>query len=131
MAPLTGKTLLIGSGACARRIAEDILTQASDLIIASTGEGFGLSTTPVPIDTAEEWARVYTKTKVRSCQGTVGDFKVVLERNGEKRTAAVDQVIIAEDERRIPIFSSYGLTRTAKVIALSQLEKLLHEKFRR
>jgi len=129
MAPLTGKTLLIGSGACARRIAEDIATQATNLIIASTGEGSGLSTTPVPTDTAEEWARVYTQTKVCSCQGTVGDFKVVLERNGEKRTAAVDQVIIAEDERRIPVFSSYGLTRTAKVIALSQLEKLLHENF--
>ncbi len=29
VAPLTGKTLLIGSGACARRIAEDILTQTA------------------------------------------------------------------------------------------------------
>jgi coenzyme F420-reducing hydrogenase delta subunit/Pyruvate/2-oxoacid:ferredoxin oxidoreductase delta subunit len=124
---LTGKTLLIGSGACAHRIAEDILTQTSDLIIASTGESFALSTRPVSIDTAEEWANVYTKTKVHSCRGTVGDFKVVLERNGEKRIAAVDKVIIAEDEKRIPGFSSYGLTRTAKVIALSQLEKLLHE----
>jgi len=127
VAPLTGKTLLIGSGPCARRIAEDILTQASDLIIASTGESFGVSTTPVSIDTAEEWARVYTKTKVHSCRGTVGNFKVVLERNGEKRTAAVDKVIIAEDEKRTACFSAYGLTGTAKVMALSQLEKLLHE----
>ena len=127
MAPLTGKTLLIGSGACARRIAEDILTQESDLIIASTGEGFDLSTTPVSIDRAQEWAGVYTKTKVYSCQGAVGDFKVVLERNGEKRTAAVDKVIVAEDERRIPVFSSYGLIRTDRVMALSPLEKLLHE----
>jgi coenzyme F420-reducing hydrogenase delta subunit/Pyruvate/2-oxoacid:ferredoxin oxidoreductase delta subunit len=124
---LTGKTLLIGNGPCARRIAEDILTQASDLIIASTGESFGVSTTPVSIDTADEWARVYTKTKVHSCRGTVGDFKVVLECNGEKRTAAVDKVIIAEDEKRTACFSAYGLTGTAKVMALSQLEKLLHE----
>ena len=126
VAPLTGKTLLIGSGACARCIAEDILTQESDLVIASTEEGFGVSTRPVSIDTAEEWARVYTKTKVHSCQGTVGDFKVVLKRNGEKITAAVDKVIIAEDEKRIACFSAYGLTGTAKVMALSQLEKLLH-----
>ena len=127
VAPLTGKTLLIGSGACARRIAEDIMTQESDLIIASTGEGFGLSTRPVSIDPAEEWAKVYSKTKVHSCQGTVGDFKVVLERDGKKRTTVVDQVIIAEDEKRIAGFSSYGLTRTAKIIALSQLGKLLRE----
>jgi len=124
---LTGKTLLIGSGACAHRIAEDILTQESDLIIASTGEVFGLPKTPVSIDMAEEWAMVYTKTKVHSCRGAVGDFKVVLERNGEKKTAAVDQIIIAEDEKRIPGFSYYGLTQTAKVMALSQLEKLLHD----
>jgi coenzyme F420-reducing hydrogenase delta subunit/Pyruvate/2-oxoacid:ferredoxin oxidoreductase delta subunit len=123
--PLTGKTLLIGSGACARRIAEDILTQAPDLIIASTGESFGVSTTPVSIDTAEKWARVYKKTKVHSCRGTVGDFKVVLECNGEKRTAAVDRVIIAEDEKRTACFSAYGLTGTDRVMALSQLEKLL------
>jgi len=127
VAPLTGKTLLIGSGECARRIAEDILTLESDLIIASTGEGFDLSTMPVAIDTAEEWAKVYTKTKVHSCQGSVGDFKVVFERNGAKRTAVVDQVIIAEEGRRIASFSAYGLTRTAKVMALSQLEKLLLE----
>jgi coenzyme F420-reducing hydrogenase delta subunit/Pyruvate/2-oxoacid:ferredoxin oxidoreductase delta subunit len=57
----------------------------------------------------------------------VGDFKVVLERNGEKRTAAVQKVIIAEDEKRLAGFSSYGLTPTAKVMALSQLEKLLYD----
>ncbi len=124
---MTAKTLLIGSGACAHRIAEDILTQESDLIIASTGEGFGVSTRSVSLDPAAEWTKVYSKTKVHSCQGTVGDFKVVLECDGEKKTAAVDQVIIAEDGSRIADFSSYGLTRTAKVIALSQLEKLLHE----
>ena len=127
VAPFTGKTLLIGSGACARRIAEDIWTQTSDLIIASTGENFGLSTRPVPVAKTEEGNKIFTRTKVHSCRGTVGDFKVVLECNGKKRTAAVAKVIIAEDEKRIPGFSSYGLTRTAKVMALSQLEELLPE----
>ena len=124
---MTAKTLLIGSGACAHRIAEDILAQTSDLIIASTAESFVLSTRPASMDTAEEGAKIYTGTTVHSCQGTVGDFKVVLERNGEKRTAAVEKVILAEDEKRISSFSSYGLTRTAKVMALSQLGELLNE----
>jgi coenzyme F420-reducing hydrogenase delta subunit/Pyruvate/2-oxoacid:ferredoxin oxidoreductase delta subunit len=124
---LTGKTLLIGSGACAHRIAEDIWTQTSDLIIASPEKSFGLSTKPVSMATAEEGVKIYTRTKVHSCRGTVGDFNVVLECNGEKITAAVEKVIIAEDEKRIPVFSAYGLTRTAKVMALSQLGKLLHE----
>ena len=127
MVPLTGKTLLIGSGACARRIAEDIPAQETDLIVASTGAGFGLSTTPDSKDTAEEWAKVLTQTKVHSCRGAVGDFKVALARNGEIRTAAVDQIIIAEDEKRIADFSSYGLTRTDRVMAFSELNKLLLE----
>jgi coenzyme F420-reducing hydrogenase delta subunit/Pyruvate/2-oxoacid:ferredoxin oxidoreductase delta subunit len=127
VASLNGKTLLIGSGACARRIAEDISAQESDLIIASTGAGFGLSTTPDSKYPAEAWAKVYTQTKVHSCQGAVGDFKVALERNGEKRTAAVDQIIIAEDEKRIADFSAYGLTRTDRVLALSEFNKLLNE----
>jgi coenzyme F420-reducing hydrogenase delta subunit/Pyruvate/2-oxoacid:ferredoxin oxidoreductase delta subunit len=75
----------------------------------------------------EEGNKIFTRTKVHSCRGTVGDFKVVLECNGKKRIAAVAKVIIAEDEKRIPGFSSYGLTRTAKVMALSQLEELLPE----
>ena len=124
---MTAKTLLIGSGACARRIAEDIPAQESDLIVATTGAGFSLSTTPDSKDTAQEWAKVYTQTKVHSCRGAVGDFKVALECNGEIRTAAVDQIIIAEDEKRIPDFSSYGLTRTDRVMALSELKKLLPE----
>ena len=127
VAPLTAKTLLIGSGACARRIAEVRLTQTSDLIIASTVESFGLSARSASMATAEEGAKIYTRTKVHSCRGTVGDFKVVLDHDGEKRTTTVGKVIIAEDEKRIPGFSSYGLTRTAKAIALSQLRLLLDE----
>lgn len=127
VATLTGKTLLIGGGACARRIAEDIWTQTSDLIIASSGESFGLSTKSASMVPAEEGAKIYTRTKVHSCRGTVGDFKVVLECSGKKRTAAVEQVIIAEDEKRISGFSAYGLTRSSKVMALSQLKELLHE----
>jgi len=124
---LSGKTLLIGNGECARRIAEAILMRDPDLIIASTGEAFGLPTSSASKDKAEKWGQVYTNTKVHSCQGTLGDFKVTLERDGEKRIVAVDQIIIAENEQRIPDFSSYGLTRTDKVMALSQLEKQLDE----
>jgi coenzyme F420-reducing hydrogenase delta subunit/Pyruvate/2-oxoacid:ferredoxin oxidoreductase delta subunit len=124
---LSGKTLLIGSGECARRIAEAILTRDPDLIIATAGESLGWSTSSTAKNRAGEWGQVYTNTKIHSCKGTVGDFKVTLECDGAKRIAAVDQIIIAENEQRIPDFSSYGLTRTDKVVALSQLEKQLDQ----
>jgi len=120
---LTGKTLLIGSGVCARRIAEDIIAQESDMIVASTGEDFGVSSASVTADKAEELATVCTNTKVISCQGTVGDFRVALDCNGEKQIAAVNQVIIAEDEKRIPKFSLYGLSQTNRVMAISRVKK--------
>ena len=127
MEHLTGKTLLIGSGECARRIAEAILTRDANLIIASAEDGLGLSPNSISIDKGEKWDHVHTYTKVQSCQGAVGDFRVVLECDGQKKIAAVDKIIIAEDEQRIPCFSAYGLTRTDKIMALSQLEKQLHE----
>ena len=119
--------MLIGSGECARRIAEAILTRDANLIIASAEDGLGLSPNSISIDKGEKWDHVHTYTKVQSCQGAVGDFRVVLECDGQKKIAAVDKIIIAEDEQRIPCFSAYGLTRTDKIMALSQLEKQLHE----
>jgi coenzyme F420-reducing hydrogenase delta subunit/NAD-dependent dihydropyrimidine dehydrogenase PreA subunit len=124
---LTGKTLLIGDGACARRIAEGILNEESDLIVASTGDTFGLTTNPESTDATEKYGQIFTKTKVHACQGTVGDFKVVLEYNGEKRIVAVEKIVIAEDDKRISDFSSYDLTPTEKLMPLSRLEKLLPE----
>ncbi len=125
---LSGKTLLIGSGACARRIAENILTGESDLIVASSGNGFGLSTTSATLDWVAERVELYAHTKVQSCQGAAGDFKVVLESDGQKRIAAVDKIILAEDEQRIPCYPAYGLTPTDRILALSQLENRLDDK---
>ena len=122
---LTAKTLLIGSGACAGRIAEALLTRGSELIIATADDGLGLSAICPSIDRGDKWDPVHTHTKVKSCQGALGDFSVILESDGQKKTAVVKKIIIAEDELRMPCFSSYGLTRTDKVTALSQLEDQL------
>ena len=124
---MTGKTLLIGSGACARRIAENISSRETDLIVASPGNGFGLSATSATLDRVEERFELYARTKVESCQGVAGDFRVVFESDGQKRIAAVDKIILAEEEQRIPYFSAYGLTPTDNIWALSQLENRLDD----
>ena len=97
------------------------------MIIAATGESFDGSLASAAAGKAVKQAKVYTKTKVLSCRGAVGNFEVALNDNGIKRTVAVEQIIIAEAEKRIPCFSSYGLTRTNKVMALSHLKKRLFE----
>jgi len=118
---LTGKTLLIGSGNCARRIADELAARGAEMVIATLGPSFDDSLA------AAEQIKVYTKTKVLSCRGAVGHFEVALDGNGVKPRAAVEQIVIAGEEKRIPLFSSYGLTRTDTVMALSRLKRLLSE----
>ena len=124
---MNAKTLLIGSGICAHRIAEDILAQDPELIIASRETDFDLSPDSLRAPGAGESATVFTNATVRSCHGTVGDFTVTLDCNGEKQIAAVERVIIAEDEKRVPNFSGYNLNRTDTVMAISRLKELLEE----
>ena len=115
--PLTAKTLLIGSGPCARRIVEETPALNTDMIVAAP-EGFSLSADSIT-------AAVWENTKVVSCQGTLGNFRVTLARNGEEQIAAVDRIIIAGEETRIAQFSRYGLTPTERVISVSQMKSLL------
>jgi coenzyme F420-reducing hydrogenase delta subunit/Pyruvate/2-oxoacid:ferredoxin oxidoreductase delta subunit len=79
------------------------------------------------MDQAGQSDHFYSHTKVQSCQGAVGDFKVILDCNGQQRIAAVEQIIIAEDEQHLPCFSDYGLSPSDYVLALSQLELQLDE----
>jgi quinone-modifying oxidoreductase subunit QmoB len=127
MIKLTAKTLLIGGGACARRIAEDLTAKESDLIVAVLGEDLDSSSAAASAGRVGKRAKVYSKTKVLSCRGSVGDFEVLLEHNGEKQTATVEKIIIAEEEKRIPVFSGYGLFQATGVISISRLNNLLAE----
>ena len=124
---MTGKTLLIGSGNCARRIADELAARGAGMVIATLGQSFDGSLAAAAAGTADEQIKVYTKTKVLSCRGAAGHFEVALDDNGVKRKAAVEQIVIAGEEKRIPCFSSYGLTRTDTVMALSRLKRLLSE----
>ncbi len=117
---MSGKTLLIGQGACARRIAQDLASELAEIIIATPAEGFNL-----PADQTRKRAEVYPKTRVLSCSGTVGEFAVALDCNGQKRSVAVDRIVIAESDQRLPEFSRYGLTPGEKVMDISRLHTWL------
>ena len=122
---MNAKILLIGSGICAHRIADDILAQDPELIIASREKVFGLSPDSPRATGAGEPATVLTNATVRSCHGAVGDFRVTLDCKGDKQIAAVERVIIAEDEKRVPNFSDYDLNPTDSVMSISRLKEML------
>jgi saccharopine dehydrogenase-like NADP-dependent oxidoreductase len=75
---LTGKTLLIGSGNCARRIADELAAKGADMVIATLGQSFDDSLAAAAAGTAAEQVKVYTQTKVLSCRGAAGHFEVAL-----------------------------------------------------
>ncbi|QTA88911.1 Methyl-viologen-reducing hydrogenase family protein [Desulfonema magnum] len=117
--PLTEKTLVIGNGPQARCIAEELLAKDADLIVASEENAFVL---PFP-----EKTEILTGVKIRSCEGSVGNFNLTLDKDGEKVSRIVENVIIAEEAVRKPNFSLYGLTPCANVISLSQLKESLSD----
>ena len=71
---MTGKTLLIGSGNCARRIADGLAAKGADMVIATLGQSFDGSLAASAAGTTAEHVKVYTQTKVLSCRGAAGPF---------------------------------------------------------
>ncbi len=113
---MSGKTLLIGQGACARRIVQDLTSEQTDIIIATPADGFDM-----PDGQGAIKAAVYPGTRVLSCRGAAGEFEVALDCDGQKRPVDVDRIVIADDDQRRPEFSRYGLTPGERVMDISGL----------
>jgi coenzyme F420-reducing hydrogenase delta subunit/Pyruvate/2-oxoacid:ferredoxin oxidoreductase delta subunit len=127
MKPLTEKTMLIGSGCCVRRIANELVARGTELVIVTSDESADGLPAAAENGNAAKPISVYSGAKILSCRGAVGHFEVVLDSRGINRQAAVGQIVIAGGEKRIPYFSDYGLNRADPVMALSRLKKLLSE----
>ncbi|MDM8526049.1 hydrogenase iron-sulfur subunit [Desulfococcaceae bacterium HSG8] len=114
---MTDKTLVIGNGPCARSIAEALITQGAEVIVATKKDSADISS-------AE---KVLSNTKLVSCQDSAGSFNILMNRNGEELSETVGNVVIAEEAVREPDFSSYELTPSPDVISLSRLTGLLSD----
>jgi len=117
---LSGKTLLIGQGACARRIVADLAGGPDEIMIATPADGFEL-----PAGEAEKKAVVYPRSRVLACRGTAGAFEVILDCAGRRQAAAVDRIVIAASDQRQPEFSRYGLIPGETVLDISGLRARL------
>jgi len=120
VASLNNTTLIFGNGPCAHTIAEDLLTTGADIVMATTDKTCDFSPS-APVGSAE----ILTDTRLVSCRGTAGDFRIFAARNNHKISRTVAQIIIAEENRKKPNFSPYGLKASSNVIPLSQAKQLL------
>ena len=100
-------------------IAEDLLTTGTEIVIATTDKAcdFSISDRPRVVE-------ILTDTRLVSCRGTVGNFRIVAAQNNKHITITVAGIIIAEENQRKPNFSPYGLKASSNVITLSQVKNI-------
>lgn len=111
---LTEKTIIFGSGPSAYRVAENLMADGSEIIIASPG-----GTPEIP--DALKQAEILDHAHLTACQGVVGAFAFIFDQNGATLTREADYAVIAEETERYPLFEAYGLDSGERAISLSNL----------
>lgn len=117
------QTLIVGSGPCAREIADNLLSRGVDIVIATPEDGISEISTVGGEQTGK--LEVLADSALVSCDGAVGDFQVQLAGGDEAHVRSVSDVIIAADYIREPNFSAYGLEPGSGVMGISELNRCL------
>ena len=101
---MNNKTLILGNGPCAVAVAENLLTTGTEIVIATKDDTCGLDGS---VDS--EALQILTETRLISCKGSVGTFRIEAIQNNRPVTIDVGRIIIAEEDQRTSNFSLYGL----------------------
>ena len=118
MNPLTDKILIFGNGPSAYHIAENLISDGSEVIIAAHG---GMPDIPAALGKTE----ILNHTDLVACRGAVGAFTFTFDQNGKALTRVAAHAVIAEEGERHPDFDAYGLNPGESVIALSAFKTML------
>jgi quinone-modifying oxidoreductase, subunit QmoB len=120
---LTGPTLIIGSGTCARDVARRLTSEGLQTVIAAANEKGAdrpLLAAETPVCGSVE---VLTGARLSACRGFIGQFDATFTQNGTTLQRRVATIVIAEDNRRIPNFDLYRLQAGSVVQSLSAFRK--------
>ncbi len=112
------KILIFGSGPSAYHIAENLISDGSEIIIAAHG-----SMPDIPV--ALEKTEILNNADLIACRGAVGAFAFTFDQNGEMLTREAAYAVIAEECERHPDFDAYSLNPGERMITLSALKTLL------
>ncbi len=119
MSASNNPTLVFGSGACARRVVEQLSAAGTRLLVLTAD-----SQTPVDNtgsvraeDTAIE---TLTNTTIHRCHQTANEFRLNFTSGGDAYSRTVSSIIVADAEQRNANFSLYGLHASNHVIPLSE-----------
>lgn len=115
-------TLIIGSGNHAILAAEALIKHGVNVLICVKDNA-----SEQLKSNKNENLRVYEKTRVVSSKDCIGDFHVIINSNGHQQNVNVSNILIAEDNTRIPSYKPYGLSNSFSVTSLSDVDDILAE----
>ncbi|MFY9943115.1 MAG: hypothetical protein WAK57_13145, partial [Desulfobacterales bacterium] len=120
---MTGPTLIIGSGTCARDVARHLTSEGRHAVIAAVNETSD-ERPHLAADTPGKGSiEVLTGARLSACRGFIGQFDATFTQNGTTLQRRVAHIVIAEDNRRIPNFDLYRLRAGSVVKSLSAFRK--------
>ena len=119
---MENKTLILGNGPCAVAVTENLLSAGIAIVIATKDNTCGFD------GSADSGAlKILTETRLISCKGSLGVFKVRAIQNHKPVTIDAGRIIIAEEDQRRPNFSLYGLKESSNIITLSRIKNILQD----
>ena len=117
---MTAKTLLLGNNQITGWIAEKLLEDGDELMIASPQPEFEFSPeSHAAIQSHERATTLLAATTVVGCQGAFGDFSIRMIQNEQNFSCSAQQIVICENIHRRPEFDLYGLRPSAFILPLS------------
>ena len=120
---MTGPTLIIGSGTCARDVARHLTSEGRHAVIAAVNETSD-ERPHLAADTPGKGSiEVLTGARLSACRGFIGQFDATFTQNDTTLQRRVAHIVIAEDNRRIPNFDLYRLRAGSVVKSLSAFRK--------
>lgn len=120
------KTLILGHSRDTREIAEKLLQKNQEVIVAfpsSSSDATFLD--DLKTGSKADKIEILPVTGSFSCSGSVGDFNLMFNGNGEPISRTVSAIILADTVERKPNFHLYGARESSAVVSLTRAQELI------
>ena len=119
MSTLDKPTLIVGSGACAKRVIEQLSAAGTQLLVLTADDHLTIDGTGSD-DAGNAAIETLTNTTIHRCLQKENTFHLNFTCEGNAYSRTVSSIIVAGAERRSANFSLYGLRPSNRVIPLSE-----------
>lgn len=114
------EVMIFGSGACARKIAANLVDGGVVAWLAAGDEA-------VPPTDSRSAVHGLGGAELIHCRGFAGDFELLLDRSQTRLHKQVPAIVVALDDRRLPNYAPYGVKPGPRVMTISALEEKLQQ----